>query len=455
MARLNRWLGIGLAGLAAGISMPLAAQSLWLPASDPVGIARGGAGIAFGQSLEGASLNPALLVTLRDRSSAYLGLGMEMASSQITLPSNQRSLFSEDRNRVLPSFGAAWRFRDQFSFGVKLDEPFLRHAEMPTESAIRFLGKSLDLKTQRLEFQGAWALRSDFSIGAGIGFARLNYASSVCYRVQFPIDPTQPVGALDPLVEIDVRQKGSATVPTWSLGFRWAINPRWTFSGAHQSSLRGNVKLSAERGDAAPSYYDYTGLASAPTGDVTAAGAAAFLAQAHYQPGSRRIVLPAKTSFGVRHRLNQSMTWEFDLRYVAGSSLELPSSPTMTTPNGVVGTRLEGGYRSGFGGSLMGELNLAKNWTVRLGVSLDPALQDDAAVNPIISGARSAAFSGGVGYRRWGGELNFGYQFRQNLDQDGVGLDGTWRGTGYQRTGTATRVEGMGHLWSFGFKRSF
>lgn len=455
MARLHQWLGTALAGLVAGLSMPLAAQSLWLPASDPVGIARGGAGVAFGQSLEGASLNPALLVTLRDRSSAFVGLGMEMASSQITLPSNQRSLFSNDRNRALPSFGGAWRLGDRLAFGLKLDEPFLRHAQMPTESSFRFLGKSMDLKAVRMEFQGAWAIRPDFSIGASVGFARLDFASEICYRAQFPIEPTQPVGPLDPLVEIDVRQKGSVTVPSWTLGFRWAINPRWTLAGAHQSSLQGDLQLSAARGDAQPLYFDHTGLASAPTGGMTAAGAAAFLAETTYQPGSREIALPAKTSFGVRHRLNPFFTWELDVRHVAGSSLKLPSSPTMSTPNGVVRTELSGAYRSGFGGSLTTEMTLAKDWTFRLGASLDPAMQDDLAVNPVLSGARSAAFSAGAGYRIWGGELNVGYQFRQNKDSDSVGLDGTWRSTGYRSTGASARVEGMGHLWSIGFKRSF
>lgn len=452
MVCLYRWLGTGLAGLVAGLSMPLAAQSLWLPASDPVGIARGGAGVAFGQSLEAASLNPALLVTLRDQSSAFVGFGMEMASSQITLEANQRSLYSEDRNRFLPSFGGAWRTSDRFSFGLKLDEPFLRHAEIPSESTLRFLGKAIDLKAQRIEFQGAWAYRPDLSIGIGLGFARLNYASEVSLRAQFPLQslPT------DPLVETDVRQQGNVLVPSWSLGLRWAINPRWTFAGAYQSSLSGTMSLKASRGTSAPRYFDFTGTASAPSGDVTTTAGSTFLAQTTYQPGAGHMVLPAKATLGVRHRYNQFVTWELDLRHVAGSSFELPTAPTMTTPNGVVRAQaLPSGYRSGFGASLMGEFILAKNWTFRLGASLDPALQEDATVNPLVSGSRSAAFSAGLGYRVWGGELNVGYQFRQNKDVDSSQLEGAWSSAGYRVTPATTRVEGMGHLWSIGFKRSF
>jgi hypothetical protein len=51
--------------------------------------------------------------------------------------------------------------------------------------------------------------------------------------------------------------------------------------------------------------------------------------------------------------------------------------------------------------------------------------------------------------------LNAGYQFRQNLDIDSVTLEGAWDSAGYRTVGTKTRVEGMGHLWSIGFKRSF
>ena len=54
------------------------------------------------------------------------------------------------------------------------------------------------------------------------------------------------------------------------------------------------------------------------------------------------------------------------------------------------------------------------------------------------------------------GELNFGYQLRQAQDQDPINLDGTWwYSTGYRRSGTTTRVEGMGHVFSLGFKKIF
>jgi len=234
MARLHRWLGTGLAGLVTGLSVPLAAQSLWLPASDPVGIGRGGAGVAFGQSLEGATLNPALLVTLRDPASAYVGLGMDISSAQATLQSNQRNLFTGDRNAVIPSLGAAWKAGERLSFGLKFDEPFQRHGELPKESSIRFLTRSLDLKAERLEFQAAWAFRPDFSLGLGLGLARLSLDSSVSLRAQVPVNPALPAGTSNPslaLVETDVRQKGGVPVPLFPLGLRWAGNPRWNLGG--------------------------------------------------------------------------------------------------------------------------------------------------------------------------------------------------------------------------------
>lgn len=456
MARLHRWLGTGLASLLAGLSAPLAAQSLWLPASDPVGIARGGTGVAFGQSLEASALNPALLVTLRDKSSAYVGLGMDMASAQTTLQSTQKSLFSGERTRLLPSLGAAWKAGDRLAFGLKLDQPFLRHAELSPESTIRFLGRSIDLKTQRLEFQAAWALRPGISIGAGLGFARVSYDSSVNLRTQVLDDPSLPPGPANPvlaLAEVRAQQTGSTTVPSFSLGFRWAINPRWTLAGAHQGSLRGDLSLSASQGEDQPVFVGPSGNGTAPLG--IDAEKAATLARLHYHSGSERIALPGRTTLGVRHRVNQFFTWEFDVKHVQGASLELPSSPTLVGPGGISATDLEGGYRSGFGASLMGEVALGRDWTLRASASLDPALQEDAKVNPLVSGSRSAAFSIGAGYRIWGGEVNVGYQFRQNRDIDSVSLEGAWDSAGYRTTGTKTRIEGMGHLWSIGFKRSF
>jgi len=110
MARTFARIGLGAAGLLAGLGAPrLAAQSWALPASDPVGIARSGAGVAFGNNLEAAALNPALLATLRDGNSAYVSYGMELQAAQATLQANQQVQYSVDRNRSLPALGAGLR----------------------------------------------------------------------------------------------------------------------------------------------------------------------------------------------------------------------------------------------------------------------------------------------------------------------------------------------------------
>lgn len=456
MVRWNRIWGMGLVGCAAWA--PLAAQSLWLPASDPVGIGRSGAGIAFGQSLEAASLNPALLVTIKDHASAYLGLGMEMASSQITLQSNQRHLYSNDRNRVLPSFGASWRLNERFALGLKVDSPFMRHAELSPESSVRFMGSRLDLSTHRLEVQAGWALRPDVSLGLGLGMTRIHFASGSHFRSVIPTDPTQAVSSTNPslaLVETEGYQEGNVNALSWSLGGRWAINPRWTLAIAYQSAIKGTPSLSTRAGDYSSTYVANDGFGPAPLGIETLGSV--VLNQIHYRPGSGDVNLPDKASIGVRHRLNPFFTWEFDLRFVGSSRLSLPGPAVLTTTaNGDVnGPALPTGYRSGYGASVMGELNVLKGWTFRLGASIDPAFQVDQAVNPLLSGARNAAFSMGATYEIWGGEASFGYQFRQNRDIDSSTMEGVWNRFGYHPTGTTSRVEGMGHLWAFGFKRRF
>ena len=83
-------------------------------------------------------------------------------------------------------------------------------------------------------------------------------------------------------------------------------------------------------------------------------------------------------------------------------------------------------------------------------------LRSEDHVEPLIGGAKSAGFSGGFGYRMLGGELDFGYQYRQAQDVDTRHLNGSWTNVGYAPVPlSTTRVEGMGHLWSVGFKRMF
>jgi hypothetical protein len=142
-----------------------------------------------------------------------------------------------------------------------------------------------------------------------------------------------------------------------------------------------------------------------------------------------------------------------------GSQTQLPGLP-VASPAGAAtsASAPDQGkpFRSGLGLSLMAELTFSRNWTVRLGASLDPALRADSDVEPLVGGAKSSGLSGGFGYKMFGGELNLGYQYRQSQDVDTANLEGNWSKAGYVPTPASTsRVEGMGHLWSVGYKRSF
>ena len=107
----------------------------------------------------------------------------------------------------------------------------------------------------------------------------------------------------------------------------------------------------------------------------------------------------------------------------------------------------------GLGASV--EIELGKFWTLRSGLFLDQRSVEESAAEPLLGGARTAAFSFGAGYKMWGGELSLGYQYRQSEDQDTRRMDGVWSSAGYRATGTRGRMEGMGHLLALGFKRSF
>jgi len=458
MVRTNSRVGLGAVGLLAGLAAPLAAQTLWLPASDPVGIARSGAGVAFGQSLEAASLNPALLVTLRDKSSAYVSAGMEMQSSQATLQANSEVLFSADRNRFLPALGAGWKVAPTLFLGLKLDNPFMRHVEMPTAYTGRFEAQDMDLTTKRLELQAAWAWNPNWSFGASLGVTRVSYSFSNSVRVPVPGTPLSPVSASNPaegLLEVNAVQEGAKFLPSYALGFRWAINPRWTLAGAYQGPIQGTLNLKARIDDANKNLVGTSGYGGPDTVGANAAAPAVESALTA-APGDGSITLPGRLTLGVRQRLNQVFTWEADARYVQGAGMRLPGYATVTGPSGTVsGSGMPGALHSGFGLSLAGEVNLGKKLTGRIGLSSDPGLREDPTLEPVLGGARSTAFSVGLGWRVLGGEMNVGWQTRQSQDVDVKHLDGKWAVSGYSTTGTLTRVENMGHLWALGFKKAF
>jgi long-subunit fatty acid transport protein len=111
--------------------------------------------------------------------------------------------------------------------------------------------------------------------------------------------------------------------------------------------------------------------------------------------------------------------------------------------------------RSYLGLHLSSELELGKFWTLRGGLAFDQRSVDASVTEPLLGGARTAAFSIGAGYKVWGGELNLGYQYRQSEDQDTHSLAGVWSSTGFRSVGTRVRMEGMGHLAAIGFKKTF
>jgi long-subunit fatty acid transport protein len=285
----------------------------------------------------------------------------------------------------------------------------------------------------------------------------LTYGFGSTVRAQVPLDPSQPLSTANPsqgLVETGVTESGKGLAPSFSLGFRFAVNPRWTLGGAFQGPLKKSMDLDANLDGRTASIYANDGY-SAPT-QGTAAAAAVLLGKVAATPGSGDLQLPWKASLGVRQRVNQLFTWELDLHYLGSSQFKTPSGPQLSTPSGAVTAPVHPtDARNASGITLMGELNLDKRWTVRAAASIEQGWTSESTVTPLLGGAKAAAFSAGFGFKAWGGEWIAGYQFRQSKDVDSPSLDGARSRLGYHTTGTTTRVEGMGHLYSFGFRRSF
>lgn len=450
--------GVIRTGLMVGAAaLPAAAQGLSLPAADPVGLGRGGAQVAYGYSLEAASANPALLASLKEPRAFHLAVGVLSMATQQSLESNQRTRFSTDRNRTLGAFGAAFRLSPAFTLGFKLDHPYQRNSRLLDDAPSRYLGDGLDLSARRFEAQGAWALNPNLSIGLGLGAARLGYEATSVLRLGVPLDPAQATSPTNPvqgLVEQRVGQTGNKVVPSYSLGLRWAISTRWTLGFAHQSGLKGDLDLKAGYRDARMGLFANDGLSTAPLG--TGARAEGLLGVSTPVPGGGTLELPSQTTLGLRHRLGPMVTWEADLRWTS-AGLRMPAFAQVLTPSGPVAAPADlaqGRSHLGVGASV--EVELGRSWTLRGGLTLDQRYREEAATEPLLGGAATAGFSLGAGYKVWGGELSLGYQYRQSQDQDTRNLVGTWSASGY-RTVSADRLrlEGMGHLFALGFRKSF
>ena len=444
--------------LAAGCAGTLAAQSPQVPASDAVGVGRAGAGVAFGRSLEAATLNPALLPTLEERVSAYVSAGFELQEAQITLQSNQLTSNTDDRNRLLAGFGFGWRANDHAAFGLKLDQPWERHGRLPSDAPGRFLGREWAFGARRLELQAGYELPSlpNLSFGLGVGVTRVSFHGVNAVRALVPQDGTQPASGTNPVVglaEQSLSESAHAVRPSYTLGMRWAVNPRWTLAATYQSEVTGDLALSADM-SGAPAYVGTNGYPPVLAG-VGAQGYA-MLARSTVQPGAGSFRLPAKATLGVRNRVNNLFTWEFDLR-ATGSGLSMPTWASLVTPSGTVAAPSEmPETKRAIGFSAMGEVDLTKRLVLRGGIAYDPATVDTSRVTPAMGGQAAATFSIGATYRIWGGELSAGYAFRQAKDAlVDRGADGTWDASGYTPSSTPARVEGMGHLLAIGYKIAF
>lgn len=451
----RQWIKVG-AALAAGAAGVMA-QNVVAQGSDPVTVARAGAGVAFGRSLEAAALNPALLFTIQDSRAGYMALGVDSQASFTTLQGNQHKSYSDDRNRVIETLGAAWSLSSGFKLGFVLDQPFRRQIELKHDSDARFQGDKLALMGRRMEAQLAWSPegRPEWSFGVGLGLTRVELELGSTLRAVVPLDPTQPVGttnAVADIAEFQLREKGSKIVPSYTLGARWAVGTRWTLGASYQSGVKTSLVSEASRVGSLW-LYDQDGFSRPTVGAGARANTLFSLSQV--KQGGGDLKLPSRLTFGVRQRLNQLFTWEADLRFTLGGTA-MPTFASLQTPSGNVPAASS--LQEGKGTQallLAGEVTLSKLWTLRMGASLESAALAQERGNPLLATGSQATFSGGAGYKVWGGELSLGYQLHYPRKQDRLDLAGDWAQAGFRSSNSVVRYEGVGHLLTLGFRRSF
>jgi len=448
------------------VSGVLCAQSPWLLTSDPVGIARSGAQVSYGRSLEASTFNPALLTTLQDSRSVFISLGLEMQSTQQTLQSNQTTLYSSDRNRSIPAFGLAWKLNPSWSLGLHSESTFSRHLDFGSGSFTRFFGDRLSLVGRQTLAQIAFSpsTHPEFSLGIGMGMLTTDYIGGLSLRGVIPSNPNAPVSAANPslgVFEQRLMQSASISSPVFQVGGRWAINSRWSMGFAYQSGLQKSLPLSSTL-SGAPLFYSNTGFGNPLVGGI--ASGLTLTANTTSRPGTGSLELPSRLTWGIRFRPNTTFTMELDVRRMFGN-FSIPDWPSLVNVSGTISTpsvlsfapsanSLRSG-RPSMGLSLGADITLNQSWTLRAGFSQDQSTLSDVYVNPILGGAASSTFSAGFSYIGWGGEWNLGYQIRQSRDIESKTLDGSWNSGGFSPTGTPVGVEGMGHMIAIGYKTRF
>lgn len=441
-----------------GGATTLSAQGIQLQGADPVTIARSGAQVAYGRSLEAAGQNPALLPTLGEPRAAHLALGLEAQAGGTTSQSDLAKYPTSDRNRPLAAFGYAQRFNDRITWGLKLDQPFGRHSELRDLAPTRFRGETLALSAHRLEAQLGWSLagRPELSFGVGLGVARLGLELGNRIRVGVPVDPTQPSSILNPiqgLAELSLREDGQAFAPSLTLGARWALSSRWTVGATFESPLKAKPSLSARFLTSPITVWDNNGFGTPPLG--TDARAYQLIGTSDVVAGTGEVNLPARATLGIRQRQSQLLTWEVDLQWM-GAGLRVPTYAGLATLSGTTSAPANlGGGTASWSLKAMGEFTLSRDWVLRLGMGLSTGYGDQDRIEPLLGGAAQSFFSLGAGYKIWGGELNVGYQARIDRDTDVAGLQGAWDVNGFRTVPSKVRVEGEGHLLSIGFRKAF
>ncbi len=451
----QRWIKVG-GALATG-TVGLLAQTVVSQGSDPITIARAGAGVAFGRSLEAASLNPALLTTLQDAASAHLALGRDSQGAFSTLQGNQHKSYSDDRNRFVLGGGASWTINPRLRLGVIVDQPFRRQVELKRDSDARFLGDRLSIAGRRVEAQLGWSPegRPELSFGAGLGFTRVELEMGSTLRAAVPLNPTQassPSNPVTDVTEFQLREKGSKIVPAYTLGARWALSTRWTLGASYESGVKTSI-ISEASTHGSLTVYDYDGYSLPVVGAADRANA--LMGSSQVQQGSGDLKLPSRLTFGVRQRVNQLFTWEADVRLTFGGT-SLPTFASLQTPSGTVSApsqMAEGGSNKAL--FILGEVAMTKSWTLRGGLALESSSLDASKGNPLLATGAQSTFSGGAGYKIWGGELSLGYQYHYLRQQDRQDLAGSWGALGFRSSNALVRYEGVGHLLSLGFRRSF
>jgi long-chain fatty acid transport protein len=272
---------------------------------------------------------------------------------------------------------AAFKFHHHstFYYGLGIYTPFGSRVQWPDDWKGQFLIREIDLKTIFIQPTISWKVNEKLGVGAGPIFATGGFSLRKAIPVQDSLG-NYGEGYLE----------GKAT----GFGFNAAVYYRFNAHASIGIDYRSQVKVNVKNGSA-----DFTVPASLEE----------YFPSTHFTSSIR---LPQVLTLGTGYKLNDKLTFAFDLNYVGWScydSLRIDFADTTSKLQNIRSARM---YRNAFIYRLGAQYKLSEFLTLRAGAYFDKSPVQEGYLTPETPDANKIGITTGA-------TLALGFRFHLDL----------------------------------------